>query len=591
MKNIQLHNHTVRTLAIALAMMAIWAGAPVSRAWAADAPAVTPAPAAAATPAAVAAPVATPAPAAAAAPEVKAAEQSKVILAKLEGLVFVNDAKKIAPAGIKDMYGVRVLGVPVLEQDEFRQKMAAYLGKPLTEAVKAKILEDIVVFYREQDRPILDVSTPPQEITAGVLQVLVMEGTVGQIRVEGARWFDSKTIERQVSLKQGDPLNSSVILNDLDWLNRNPFRQVDLVYVKGTEPGKTDMVFRQNDQVPWRFYTGSENSGTKLTEDTRWLAGTNWGNVFGGEGQLNYQFMSSPHMKFFNAHSASFTQPLPWRHILSLYGSYGTNKADIATTSPISLEGYSWQAAMRYEVPLYGSRNYKHSLVAGFDFKQSNSELYFGDFKAFGTAVDVAQFSLGYNANMKDPWGMTSLRATAYYSQGGFTDRNTTDVFKAIRANATPNYTYGRVDLNRTTGLPLDFMLVNQVTFQASDANLLGSEQLGFGGYDSIRGYNGRVINSDRGVIVSNELRTPPVSLLGKRAADKLQLLVFADYGYAKDKMVKKGTELLGVGPGLRYTISSHFSLRSDYGMQLHNVEGAFRKSASQWHFGMVLSY
>jgi hypothetical protein len=40
----------------------------------------------------------------------------------------------------------------------------------------------------------------------------------------------------------------------------------------------------------------------------------------------------------------------------------------------------------------------------------------------------------------------------------------------------------------------------------------------------------------------------------------------------------------------LRYAISTHFSLRADYGWQLHNAE-TDRQYASRSHIGLVLSY
>ena len=562
MKNLNTNSRSVRVLALALAILPACAGAPARAA------------SAGASDAAV------------------SAGQSKLIVEKLAGIIFVKDPKAIVSAGVTGPAGITVRDIPLLEQDEFRQKMSGYLGHPLTEAVRMKIIEDVVLSFRAEDRPILDVSTPPQEITSGVLQILVMEGSVGQVRVEGGYWFDARSTEKQIRLKPGDALDSSVIMGDLDWLNRNPFRQIDLVYAKGSELGKTDLVFREADQFPLRFYAGYEDSGTELTQQNRWLTGANWGNVLGGEGQFNYQFMASPSTKYFRAHSASFVQPLPWRHILTLEGSYSDNAADVP--DPFRLGGYSWQADLRYEVPLRGTSNYKHSLLGGFDFKESNSDLSFGGTKVFGAKVDVAEWNLGYNASLKDPWGSTSLRATVFYSHGGLNDRNTKAVYADARAGADPRYVYGNAELNRTTGLPWDFMLVSQATYQTSDTNLVASEQLGFGGYDSIRGYDTRVLNSDIGLIFSNELRTPPMSLLGSKAGDKFQLLAFADYGLAKNKRPLPGErssrELLGVGPGLRYTISTHLSVRADYGWQLHNVE-ADRRAASRWHLGAVLSY
>ena len=562
----------------------------------AETPAVPAVPAVVEPPAPVTAPPAVvepPAPVVAPPPAVVAPEPPKVIIKKLAGLVFIKNPKEVVASGVPGA-GVVIRDIPLLEDDAFKEKMNVYLGKPLTEAGRTKIIEDVVLFFRSEGRSVVDVSTPPQEITSGVLQILVLEGNVGDIRVEGTRWFNPKRLAGQMRIKPGAALDSSEILKELDWINRNPFRQVDLVYAKGSELGKTDLVLRTSELFPLRFYTGYEDSGTEMTDDNRLLAGVNWGNVFGLDGQLNYQYIGSPDFSSFQAHSASFTQPLPWRHILTLFGSYADTRADVP--SPFTMGGFSWQAGARYEVPLPIVRGgLRHSLVGGLDFKRSNNNLAFGGIKVFNSAADVAQASLGYNASLTDAWGMSSLRSTIFYSPGGITDKNDKADFTAARAGATARYVYGKIELNRTTGLPWDFMLINLVTVQMSNSNLLAGEQIGFGGYDTIRGYDNRVFNSDHGISVSNELRTPPFSLLGaKRFKDRFQFLAFLDYGVGGNRHRLAGerasTELLGAGPGLRYTINPYLSVRADYGWQLHNVE-ADRRSASRGHFGVVLSY
>ena len=573
-----------------------------SPASAVDAPAAVEAPAAAVevpaavvpAPAVEAAPVA--APVAVEAPAVQAPEPPKVIIKKLSGLIFVRDPKEVAATGVAKGSGLVIKNIPILDDEDFKSKMESYLGKPLTDAGRGKIIEEVVLFFRSQGRSVVDVSTPPQDITSGVLQLLVLEGNVGEIRVEGARWFDANRLAGQMRIKPGSTLDSSEILKELDWVNRNPFRQVDLVYAKGSELGKTDLVLRTSEIFPLRLYAGYEDSGTELTDDKRVLAGVNWGNVFGRDGQLNYQYIASPEPGAFAAHSMSFIQPLPWRHILTVFGSYADTKADVP--APFTLGGFSWQAGGRYEVPLPILHGLRHSFVGGLDFKRSNNSLSFGGISVFDSAADVAQGSLGYNASLKDSWGMSSLRSTLFYSPGGLTSRNKKADFTAARDKATPNYMYGKIELNRTTGLPWDFMLINLLTIQMADSNLLASEQIGFGGYDTVRGYDSRVANFDHGISLSNELRTPPVSLLGlaglKNVKDRLQFLVFADYAAGGNTHRLAGekarTELLGVGPGLRYTINPYLSVRADYGWQMHNVETA-RRAASRGHVGIVLSY
>jgi hemolysin activation/secretion protein len=131
-----------------------------------------------------------------------------------------------------------------------------------------------------------------------------------------------------------------------------------------------------------------------------------------------------------------------------------------------------------------------------------------------------------------------------------------------------------------------------------SDANLTPSEQLGLGGYDTVRGYDEREVNSDEGYLFNIELRTPSMSI-GKRFGwtrwkDQLQFLAFWDYGVGYDHTLLPGepsdTPLSAVGAGLRFTIDSNVSVRADYGFQLHKT-GLDREHGSRGDIGVVISY
>jgi hemolysin activation/secretion protein len=441
------------------------------------------------------------------------------------------------------------------------------------------------------------VTTPPQSVAGGVLRVLVQEGRLGHVRAEGARWFDPHVIANRIRTSSGQEINTNDLTEDLDWINRNPFRQVDLVFIKGSELGTTDLVLRETDRFPLRVYTGYEDSGTTLTGNYRLLAGLNWGNAFGLDGQLDYQYMTDPQLLYFKAHSLTYTQPLPWRHTLTLIASYVTTHADVP--QPFDLKGINWQTSARYEIPLPRFGSYREALDAGFDFKRADNNLAFGGQSVFGGKVDTVQWSLGYDASLQDSEGGTTLRATVFYSPGGITAQNTAAAYHLTRSGGSANYTYEKLELGRTTRMPYDFTLANLFTGQLSNANLQGGEQLGFGGYDTIRGYDTRVVNADQGLILSNELRTPPVSLLSllgwkESPVDKLQFIGFVDYGLAADKHLLPGesatTALLSAGPGLRYALASRLTVRADYGWQLRNVP-VDRISAMRWHVGAVLSY
>lgn len=203
---------------------------------------------------------------------------------------------------------------------------------------------------------------------------------------------------------------SNSLLDDLNWLNQNPLRRVDLVYERSQEPGRSDIVLRVQDRLPFRAFAGYENTGTETTEQGRTFVGFNWGNALGLDHQLSYQFTSSP--GFWNnptekprsaSHSGSYIIPLPWRHTLTLFGSYSESVPEI--DDRFHQIGRSAQASARYDVPLPGVEKITHDLIAGFDWKRSNNDLEFGGVSVSSTAADVAQWMVGYSASRPDGWG------------------------------------------------------------------------------------------------------------------------------------------------------------------------------------------
>ncbi|MGB8168238.1 MAG: ShlB/FhaC/HecB family hemolysin secretion/activation protein [Chthoniobacteraceae bacterium] len=503
--------------------------------------------------------------------------------------------------------GVQLRGLTPPAPDVFAKEIgAAYVGKPISLQSINTLTRDIILYYRRHDRPVVDVILPEQEITSGVLQFVVVEGRVGEVRVEGNRWFSGERLARQVRLRPGEPIAASGVLADVTWLNGNPFREVNAAYTPGREFGTTDVVLKVRDRFPLRVYAGYENSGNEVTGLDRWLTGFNWGNAFGLDHQLSYQFTASSDAEGLRAHSAIYTAPLPWRHTLSVFGTYSESSADPEVDGQTFHEGgRSWQASFRYTAPLRSIGKLTHDLFVGADFKRMNNDLEFGGTQAFRSDVDVAQVVGGYEAQARDRWGSTSLSGTAFYSPGGVTANNTTEVYQQASAFSHADYVYGRVNLERINKLPAGCSLRLKAVAQWSNGNLQASEQVGVGGYDTVRGYDEREARGDSGYLLSAELRSPPVSLFrvrggGKDAADspalndQLQLLAFVDYGKARIHQALPGepgsTDLASVGLGLRYAITPYVSVRFDYGWQLE-TSALHPGDSGAAHLGVIVSY
>lgn len=518
---------------------------------------------------------------------------SNVVTPLLRGLVFIPDSSKLRARGI-DTAGIITTGIGVLNRPSFHESMASYLGKPLTFAGLHRITSFVVGYYRSHHHPLVNVVVPEQNVEGGVVQIVVTEYRVGSVHVTGNRWFSSSAIAAPFTLRPGDTINSTRILSDLDEANANPFRRVNLIYKPDQRSGYTDLVLQTEDRLPLRFYTGFDNSGTAATGHNRWNAGVVWGNVFGLDQQLSYRFSSSsdlyqgssrfpgaPGGPAFISHTLTWSTPLAVGGTLSIFGDYERTVPNIGPD--LGLVGLNGQASIRYNHSLPRTARFAESIQTGYDFKTTDNDLAFGGTSVFATSAEIDQFPVSYSANLTDDWGITSSSTTLVYSPGSLTPDNTAAEFQNASAGYGPGlasnrYLYLREDLSRLTRLPLGAAWSARIVAQISNASLLYTEQLVAGGPELLRGYPTNSILGDEGVIVSNELRTPPFLKGMKRSVGRVQFLGFWDYGSLHAHQATAGydsnVDASSIGVGMRYRFRRTVSAKFDYGWQLRSLPG-----------------
>ncbi|MEX0936420.1 MAG: ShlB/FhaC/HecB family hemolysin secretion/activation protein [Pirellulales bacterium] len=523
----------------------------------------------------------------------EATGDTKVLVDELRALVFVDHPDQVIAGPLQVADGIHVQGesLGMLRNEAFHAIVRPYLHEPITIRRLNEMTRDVILFYRRSDRPVVDVSVPVQDVTDGIVQVVVTEARVGKVRVEDACFFDPCHMALQPCVSSGDIIFESMLLEDLQWLNQNPFREVDMELTPGDAFGETDVVFKVRDRRPLRVYTGYEDTGTRQTDLERLLFGLNYGNMFDRGHQVAYQYTVSPDFDDLAAHSVLYSIPLLNRDTLAFWGSYADTSA---AATPFDLTGRAWQTSLRYNRNFCAHECWEHYGVAGFDFKQTNTNLDFGGTQVFDSSADIVQFMAGYHAIRRNGRSALAVGGEMFASPGELSSGNDDESFQVIRAGATADYFYTRMYAERQ--LPLNGWLnfVARITGQISEANLLPSETLGFGGYTSVRGYDMRVVNADSGYVLNLELRSEPVTLgLAKRHCDEFQWLLFYDAGEASNHSLLPGEDpsidLNSAGAGFRYSAGPNLSMRFDYGWQLNDIT-AMPDHDSRAHVGIVFA-
>ena len=245
----------------------------------------------------------------------------EVLVDKLKGLVFVPTPAAVSTKGTDDQ-GVTLKGVMVPGRKSFLALTSGYIGQRLTKAKLDTLINGIVLHYRAHDRPVVDVIVPEQDITNGTVQIVLLEGKMGKVTARGNKWFSNDEIASGVAIQPGESISQSQLQGDLDWLNQNPFRTTDVVYTPGEKIGQTNLVLQTNDRFSLRSYVGYEDSGNTSTGVDRYLAGFNYGDLFGIGQQLDYQYTTSGDGESIRAHAGSYIIPLPWHNTLTFFGNY-----------------------------------------------------------------------------------------------------------------------------------------------------------------------------------------------------------------------------------------------------------------------------
>jgi hemolysin activation/secretion protein len=524
-------------------------------------------------------------------------DQQTPFITSLKGIVLATPSKgpETLPLFTKEGIDIEpLLKVPGPKED-LVALLTPHLGQTLSLADVNRIRSQITHFYTEHNRPIVSVLIPPQDVSVGILRLVVVEAKTGSIALKGNRWASDKLLLSRVAIKTGDPIDAQKIKRGLAWLNRNPFRQTDAFFYPGTTSGTTDLELVTRERFPFQPYVGADNTGTPLTQRTRLYTGFNAGNLWGLDHRLSYQYTTSPDWTSLSAHSGSYIIPFPWRHQAYAFGGYA--RSDVDVQRGMHQHAHSWQVSGRYQIPIepiWG--DFLQEISLGYDFKRSNNSLLFGGDIVASKYADINQFLLGYSCDFATRKSKTSLSVELYAAPFEMTSHQNRADYRVIRLYAAPRYAYGRVRLSETLQLPSHFQLKGLFAAQATGWNLLPSEMFGLGGYNTVRGYNERAVNADDAILASLEIDFSNISFFKSAESppkDKLAFLSFFDYGLGIEHRVtpaeQKTDWLAGTGLGVRYSFGSYLMIRADVGFPLHRTGSG--PHGPHAHVGATASY
>jgi len=520
-----------------------------------------------------------PAPVASAAPIVEpnaipTSQDATPLGANLRSIVLLG-AKDSTLSGANVGNGVQLAKVSMLDDKKTRTALARFIGQPLSRKLIAEIQAEIALQARRVNRPFVSMSTPEQEITGGVLQIRVTEFRAGKIGTSGVTIGDSAELTGGVRLQPGQPIDSSILSEDLDWLNRNPFRSVGALFSPASTEGATDLTLSVEQRNTYRFYAGWANTGSSSTGLSRSYIGMVSALPGLRDSYVSYQLTGSRDFWKDGSSYLSSTARYVSQGMRVYIPTYARQNIELTLSDSLTnqvvnadftVRQRTTEATLGYRMALSGMGLPAGSgdILFGIEGKRQHRVVYFGGENALDLSADAWQGLVGWSKGWQGVGSQASAAVNLHTSPGGVSDRSSGERLQELtngRVNSD-KYSYLTIDLSHAARLPRGYAITNQVSGQYASKVLPLSAQIGLGGDSLVRGYTPDDGSFDAGLVIRNELRMPTFALLKGAGGlnDQIAPYLFVDAGHGRDLQLKTSSSLASAGIGADYSLGKHIS-------------------------------
>ncbi|WP_371372537.1 ShlB/FhaC/HecB family hemolysin secretion/activation protein [Sporomusa aerivorans] len=465
----------------------------------------------------------------------------------------------------------RITGESPLPAEELTNLIDSEAGKEITLGDLNKLANRITQHLRQQGYLVAFAYIPPQEIKDGILEMRVVPGKYGQVKVTGTARFNQEHLKDMLfCAKPGllitkGPLERALLLiNDLSGVS------FKATLTPGETAGTADLVIAAADTAPISAILFADNWGNRYTGRTRY--GTQISvNNFAGNGDA---FILGGLSTFDGINDYNFGYSAPLGHngakldVKYSHVGYtlGEDFADMGATGRAAIMSYS------VSYPLVRSRTFSLYGTLGYDKKHLQDDL---DTFSTHSPRSSSLWNLGLTGNFADNWlggGANAFGLTHYRGNLSFKD----DIALAIddaTAQTDGNFSKTVLTYQRQQYIANNLNFNVNFTGQLADKNLDSSEKLFLGGADGVRAYPQGEASGDQGYKFTGEFRWRLPGLSGETS--NLYLNTFYDYGNVMINKRPYSTgdnrrSLMATGLGLMWARDRDLAVRMDYAWKLH---------------------
>jgi hemolysin activation/secretion protein len=469
---------------------------------------------------------------------------------------------------------VRFTGNTVFADQQLAPLVAGTLGRPVRFSDLQALAARVTRFYHDAGYVLAQVVLPLQDVSAGTVELSVLEGRLGRLRVE--RTGQVRVAERTISagtagLAPGQPMRGDALERAILLLNDTPGLVSEASLEPANDPGVFDMIVELRPAPSVNYTVDADNYGVRTTRESR----------AGGFVRVNSPF--------------GIGDNLDLRLLASLGSGLGFGR--LGYEAPLGVAGLRAGVAyahldyrLRKELAALDATGRARVLEAALDypFLRSRTRNLFmrAAFERKQLTDRVGVFDLRSDKSIRSVSFGAVYEARDQYWQGGYSTAALTIHRGRLRIESpeglaldqgpdglhtSGHYTRAVYQLSRLQSISDRTSLLLALAGQWSNRNLDSAEKLAAGGPQGVRAYSASAGLGDEVHVLNAEYRW---SFRPEAAAS-----VFYDHGAVRainhdpaPGVVNRRT-LRGLGVGLFWNPARGLSLRSSLAWRLSGRE------------------
>jgi hemolysin activation/secretion protein len=149
------------------------------------------------------------------------------------------------------------------------------------------VADDITNYYRERGLILAQVFIPAQDVKEGLVTLQIVEGSLGNVTVDGNRSYQTDSILGPFEGLIEQPINQVDIEEALLTLQDYPGLMVFGTFRQGQTLGNTDLVVSVRDEDRFYIRPSIDNYGSEFTGDQRFMLQFGVNNITGGGDRIS----------------------------------------------------------------------------------------------------------------------------------------------------------------------------------------------------------------------------------------------------------------------------------------------------------------